>query len=204
MTRSSIGIILTIVLLSAVDCIASEERTFGICFRTASSGFQELELPNEVCDRLAGHPRIKVALPERSDSLMHESARFNAEHYEPDLMAEMAYALGVRYLIWLKVEKAGVKQTEHTIIPYVFHSHHRRYVLGVRMFVLDSFNMKTVASEYFESKKGGASALTYLDPDPNDPGLMQKYSLVKDKFDEMEKEISDKVVKSVVKVAHLR
>ena len=36
-----------------------------------------------------------------------------------------------------------------------------------------SFSKKTVASEYFESKKGGASALTYLDPDPNDPGLMQ-------------------------------
>jgi hypothetical protein len=204
MTRLSIGIILTVLSLTAVDCVASEERTFGICFRTASSGFQDLELPGEVYDGLAGHPRIRVALPQRSDSLMHEHARFNAEHYEPDLMAEMAYAMGVRYLIWLKVEKAGVRQTQHTIIPYLFHSHHRGYVLGVRMFVLDSFNKKTVASEYFESKKGGASALTYLDRDPNDPGLMQKYSLVKGKFDEMEEEISEKVVKSIVKVAHLR
>jgi hypothetical protein len=204
MIRSSIGIILITLSLSAVDCIATEERTFGICFRIASSGFQELELPNEVYDRLAGHPRIQVVLPQRSDSLQHEFARFNTQYYEPDLMAEMAHAMGVRYLIWLKVEKAGVRQTEHTIIPYVFHSYHRRYVLGVRMFVLDSFNKKTVASEYFESKKGGASALTYLDPDPNDPGLMQKYSLVKGKFDEMEEEISEEVAKSIVKVAHLR
>jgi hypothetical protein len=119
-------------------------------------------------------------------------------------MAEMAYAMGVRYMIWLKVEKAGVRQTEHTIIPYVFTSHHRQYVLGVRMFVFDSFSKKTVASEYFEAKKGGASVLTYLDPDPNDPGLMQKYSLVKGKFDEMEEEISEKIVKSIVKVAHRR
>lgn len=204
MTRSSIGIVLIILSLSAVDCIASEERTFGICFRTASSGFQELELPNEVYDRLAGHPRIQVALPQRGDSLMHENARFNTDHYEPDLMAEMAYEMGVRYMIWLKVEKAGVRQTEHTIIPYVFTSYHRQYVLGVRMFVLDSFSKKTVASEYFEARKGGASVLTYLDPDPNDPGLMQKYSMVKGKFEEMEEEISKKVVKSIVKVAHRR
>lgn len=72
------------------------------------------------------------------------------------------------------------------------------------MFVLDSFSKKTVASEYFEARKGGASVLTYLDPDPNDPGLMQKYSMVKGKFEEMEEEISKKVVKSIVKVAHRR
>jgi len=97
-----------------------------------------------------------------------------------------------------------VNQTGHTIIPYVFSSHHRWYVLGVRMFVLDALSKKTVLSEYFESKKRGPSALSYLDSDPNDPGLMQKYSLVKGRFDKMEEEISEKVVERIVKVAHLR
>jgi hypothetical protein len=196
--------ILAVVLLATGACSANEEQTFAICFKTPAAGFQELELQNDVYNLLAGHPSIKVAPPHRSDSVMAESVRFGSDCYEPGLMIEMARAMGVRYIVWLGVEEAGIRHAEHTIIPHLFHSHHRKYVLAVRMFVLDSFSETTVLSEYFESKKKGPSALAYLDFDPREPGLTQKYSLVRVKFDEMEKEISEKVVRRIVKVASQR
>jgi len=204
MIRWNIAIFYILILLAPTSAIAGNEKTFAICYKSTENGFGKLKLPDRIYDRLAGYQKIRIVTPERSDSVMKKHPRFASDFYEPDLMMEMAYTLGVRYLVWLKVEKAMVKQSAHTIIPYVFRSYHRKYILGVRIFVVDSYNKKTVFSDYFETSSRGPAVISYLDYDPNDPGLAQKYSLVREKYNKMEEEIADRIVRQIEKVAHRR
>lgn len=202
--RICTGVALVLLLLSIQSAVADNEQTFGLFLRAGEAGFQELELDDEVFDRLVGHPRIRVAPPHTSDSLIARNPRYDTKYFDPDLLMSMAGEIGVRYIVWLEVKEAGIKQADRTIIPFVFSAHHRKYVLGVRMLIVDSFSGKTVLSEYYEAKKRGSNALSYLDDDPNDPALLQKYSIVKGKFSKMEEEVSEKIAKSIVKVSHRR
>jgi hypothetical protein len=195
---------LVLLLLAQSTGLAENESRFAICFEAGQAEFQELELPYRIYDRLVGLPGLSVELPHHSDSIRHKDSRFDLDHYEPNMMREMAHALDVRYLIWLKVEEAGIRQTDRTILPYVFRSHQRRFLLGVQMFVLDALNGKTVFSDHLESTRSGPSALSYLDFDSNDPGLAQKYSRVKSKFGEMESELSEKIAENIVRISSRR
>ncbi len=199
MNRFCIGVVLAVLSLLAASGIASGEPTFAICFRPSQAEFQELELSGEIYEKLVGQPEMEVFLPERVDSVLRESPRLNLDSYEPDMLTDLAAQVGARYLIWLKVKKAGIEQANRTLIPYVFRSHHRRYVLGIQMFILDSYSGKTVLSEYFESHRSGPCALSYLDFDSNNPDLIQKYSVVKGEFEEMEQELSERISRRVVK-----
>jgi len=179
-------------------------RSYAVCLRYADVSFSELEIDEKIYNRVVGNPRVQITPPGFVDSVLVERKDFASDIYIPELMTELAYSMNVRYLVWLKVEEAGVEQSNHTLVPYLFRSHHKKYRMGVRMFVLDVESGKTVVSEYFEVKRKGPSALSCLDYDDNDPKLFQKYSEVSRTFDELEEEISDKVAYEMLKLTHRR
>jgi hypothetical protein len=72
------------------------------------------------------------------------------------------------------------------------------------MFMFDSIRNETLLSEYFESRRSGPSAMSYLDFDPDNPSLFKKYSIVKGKFTEMEDELSEKIARSIAEATHER
>jgi len=200
----SVSIVLIILVAVSNLAYADRDQSFAICFQGADEGFQELQLPDRIYSRIVGFPGIGIATPEATEAALKENPLPETKYFVPDLMVDLAGAVGVRYLVWLKVEKADTQKSAHTFIPYVFRSHHRKYVLGVRMYVVDSFAGETVAAEYFEADRKGPAVMSYLDYDENDPGLVQKYTSVRAKFAEMEEEISNKIADEIMKVAHSR
>ena len=72
------------------------------------------------------------------------------------------------------------------------------------MFIIDSFTGEIISSQFYESKKKLADAMSTLDFDSNDPGLIKKYSVVKGKFDELEEEISEQIVGELLAVGNQR
>jgi hypothetical protein len=203
MMRASIIVTLLIAALCAT-AMADGEKTFGICFNQTKGGFQELNLPDRIYGKVVGFGDIRIATPARTDAALKEDKRFISDYYEPELMSQLAQAVGVRYIVWLKVEEADARKSAHTYIPYVFRSQHRKYVLGVRMYVIDSFDGSTVESQYFETERKGPAVLNYMDFDANDPGLSQPYTALKGTFAEMEDEIADLIADAMLKVAHNR
>lgn len=186
-------VILISALWSVVAC-GGQETTFALYVRAAETQFQELDLHDKLYNHLLRYPVLDLAVPGEVDSVFSENPEFVGRHFRPERMTNAASMLGSRYLVWISIEEAGIKESEHTIIPYLFKSHHRHCVLGVRMFVVDSHTQETVATQFYESKKKLADAMSSLDFDSNDPGLFKKYSIVKGKFDELEAEISEKII----------
>jgi len=133
-----------------------------------------------------------------------QNVAFQRALYVPKSMSNLASELGVRYVVWMKVENAGAEQKNYTLVPYVFQSHHKKYKVAVRYYIFDSMSGKTVASSLIETKKNGPAALSYMDIDKNDPKLFEPYSRVRGVFSEMEQEISDKIALEIVKLSHRR
>ncbi|MFH1891340.1 MAG: hypothetical protein ABIK83_01495 [Candidatus Zixiibacteriota bacterium] len=200
----SLAIALIILVWVSNCAYADRDQSFAICFQGAEEGFQELQLPDRIYSRIVGFPGIGIATPEATEAALKENPFPETRYFVPDAMINLAGTVGVRYLIWLKVEKADTQKSAHTFIPYVFRSQHRKYILGVRMYVVDSFVGETVAAEYFEANRRGPAVMSYLDYDENDPGLVQNYTSVRAKFVEMAEEISDKIAEEIMKVAHNR
>lgn len=200
MTRSAVIVLIALVLMAGL-AYADSDKSFAVCFKGADQGFQELQLPDRIYTKVVGFPGVEIATPDATESALKEQPSLSDKYFVPKEMVDLAGAVGVRYVVWLKVEKADTQKSAHTFIPYVFRSQHRKYVLGVRMYVVDSFAGETVAAEYFEADRKGPEVMSYLDFDENDPELSQKYSSVRAKFLEMEDEISDKIADEIMKVA---
>lgn len=192
------------VFLCGASNAGASQRSYGLCLRYAEVTFHDLELEERIYNRVVANPRVRITPPGVVDSMIREFDRYGSDIYVPEIMTELANSIDVRYLVWLKVEKAGVVQDDHTLVPYLFRSHSRKYRMEVRMFVLDVKSGKTVVSEYFDAKKDGPSALSYLDYDESDPKLFNSYSKVARAFDEMEEEISDKIAFEMLKLTHRR
>lgn len=202
--RVFIGILLLLALVPPSHGTAGSDYTCAIYFSAEQARFRELELPKEIQEKLIGHPKLRVLGPDRSDSAVCNHPRLRSDCYQPDLMSEMARIMDVRYIVWLEVKEAGIRQSDRTLIPYLFRWHRRSFALAVQVFMFDSILSRTVLSEYFESKRSGPSSLSYLDFDPNNPSLFKKYSIVKGKFSEMEGELSEEIAKSIAEVTRER
>jgi hypothetical protein len=203
MIRTVSAAALLIAALCAV-AVADDERTFGICFNQTKDGFQELNLADRIYGKIVGFHDIRIATPARTDAALRDNEQLVSDYYEPALMTQLAQAVGVRYMVWLKVEEAHARKSAHTYIPYVVRSQHRKYVLGVRIYVIDSFDGTTVKSQYFEAERKGPAVMNYLDFDTNDPGLSQPYCAIKDTFGQLEDEIAEQIADTMFKVAYNR
>jgi len=199
-------ILIAVLLISAMCAAVSAngEKTFGICYNQTLDGFQELNLPDRVYGKVVGFHNIRIATPSRTAAVLKENEHLVSDYYEPELMTELAQAVGVRYIVWLRVEEADARKSAHTYIPYVFRSQHRKYVLRVRMYIIDSYDGTTVESQYLEAERKGPAVMNYLDFDANDPGLSQPYTALKATFGEMEGEIADLIADAMFKMAYNR
>jgi fructoselysine-6-P-deglycase FrlB-like protein len=173
-------------------------------YNGAQTGFQELQLTEKIYHQMAGHPAVELINPEVCDSIRNEHSEFAGRYFDRDLMVEMAELAGARYLVWINVEESDIRKSARTWIPYIFRSHHRKCVLSIRMFVVDAFNGKTVLARYYSKNKRGPAVMSYLDYDPDDPGLIQSYSEVREKFNELEEEISEEIAEELVHVVYRR
>jgi len=198
-------IILAIMLLCSVALLqGGGERSFAIVYNGAQSGFQELQLTEKLYHLMSGHPALELINPEVCDSIRNERHEFTGRYFDKEMMVEMAELAGARYLVWIDVEESDIKKSARTWIPFVFKSHHRKCILSIRMFVVDAYSGKTVRARYYSKNKRGPAVMSYLDYDQNDPGLIQSYTEIREKFDELEVEISEEIAEELVHVAFRR
>lgn len=203
MTGRALSIAAVLILLGS-SALAISDNSVAFCFRSCATFYHQSALTEKVYDRLVSNPRMNLARPELCDSILQKNTAFGSDRFDPALMTEMAVASNSRYLVWLRVEEAGIRKSARTYIPYVFRSHHRKYVLCIRMFVLDSYSGKTVETRRYESTKKGPAIMSYMDYDPNDPGLIQSYPELGLRFAEMEDEIADLIATDIEQAVRRR
>jgi hypothetical protein len=191
-------------MLTLCASVASGEKTFAFCVNGPETGFLESELESKLYHNIIAHPQVDLVNPDTRDSVLKKHPEFAVAYFDPDMMRQLAGFLGSRYVVWIAVEESDIRQSSRTWIPYVFKSYHRKCVLGVRLYVIDSYSGETIVARYYEEDKPGPSVLSHLDFDPNDAGLMESYSEVELKFRELEDDISEKITEELIELAESR
>jgi len=168
-------------------------------------GFTDLDLYAKLGHIISGLRGLELLWDEKVDSWISEDHRAVKLNYSKDLQRELADRFNARYLVWVKVLEAGTFTKSGTLLPFLFKSHKRKFLLEVELRIIDSKRDGMILSKRFKEVHNGSRALAYLDLDEtNEPALMASYPEIMRCFDRLEKRMAARIADELLRVTRHR